>query len=291
MTPKLVADTHCTVGEGPRWHPELGLLLFLDIEAGTVYAYSPKTGECRVFSQGPVTGAITVQEDGTMLLFQDGRISVLERDGKQRVVRTGLCPHNERFNDVLADPEGRVFAGAMGGGEDRLYRIDTDGSVTEVARGLEIPNGMAFSPDLRSLYFTESGPRRIYRFDYDRATGALSNRRVFAEIPAEEGLPDGMTADADGYLWTALWFGGRVKRYAQDGTLESEIMFPARQTSAPVFGGDDLATLYVTTAGGSGADSFAPPGHDPRALRGGGLYAVQVEGVRGTPLFRSRIRF
>lgn len=288
--PELVAATRCEIGEGPLWHPELGLLLFLDIASGTVYVYSPATGAYRVFSQGPATGAMTLQEDGTMLLFQDGRISILNLDGVQREVRSGLCPGNERFNDVIADPEGRVFAGTLGG-NGRLYRVDTDGTITELLDGFGVPNGMAFTPDLKEMYFTDSIPRRIYKFDYDRATGTLSNQRVFAEIPISEGLPDGMTIDAQGHIWTAIWFGGRIKRFAPDGTLEREIHFPVRQTSALVFGGPDLADLYVSTAAGPGADSVKPPGYDVDAApRGGGLYKVHVEGISGKPLFRSRVR-
>src|ERR1035437_3290488 len=150
--PALVAPTKCQIGENPLWHPEAGIVFFLDISAGTILAYTPATGECRPFSQGRVTGGMVLQEDGTLLLFQDGCISVLGLDGVQREVATGLCPGNERFNDVIADPDGRVFAGALGG-SGSLFRIDTDGTVTELFDGFEIPNGMGFTQDGRGMYF------------------------------------------------------------------------------------------------------------------------------------------
>jgi D-xylonolactonase len=145
----LVGPTECQIGENPLWHPEAGIVFFLDISAGTIFAYTPATGECRPFSRGRVTGGMVLQEDSTLLLFQDGCISVLGLDGVQRGVASGLCPSNERFNDVIADPEGRVFVGALGG-SGRLFRIDTDGTVTEVFDGFEIPNGMGFTDDTRA---------------------------------------------------------------------------------------------------------------------------------------------
>src|SRR4051812_13873002 len=200
--PKLVADTRCEVGEGPIWHPDLQRLFFLDIPACVIYDLDPSTSVCGVVSQGAPTGGITLQEDGSLLLFQDGRISVLKPGGVQREVASGLCPGNTRFNDVIADPEGRVFAGAMGG-NGRLIRFDTDGCSQELFDGVGIPNGMGFSPDLRYFYFTDSTARAIYRFTYDRARGAISDRQVFARIPESEGIPDGMTVDSDGFVWTA----------------------------------------------------------------------------------------
>jgi D-xylonolactonase len=288
-TPQLVAPAQCRIGENPLWHPEAGLLFFLDITPGRVYSYCPATEECRLFSEGPVTGGMTLQDDGSLLLFQDGRISLLGLDGVQREARRDCCPGAERFNDVIADAEGRVYAGAMGG-NGLLLRFDPDGSVTEMFDGVGVPNGMGFTPDGKRMYFTDSIPRRIYLFDYDRRTGALSNRRVFAEIPREQGVPDGMTTDSEGYVWSAVWFGGRVKRFAPDGRLDREVLFPVAQTSAIAFGGPDYRDAFVTTAATNEADSLAPPGFETGRPRGGGLYRFQIEGVKGAPLFRSRLR-
>ena len=170
-------------------------------------------------------------------------------------------------------------------------RFEKDGSVTQLFDGLGCPNGMGFTPDDKGMYFTDSVPREIYLFDYDRKTGVLSNRRTFADIPKEIGAPDGMTVDAEGFVWTAIWFGGRVRRYAPDGRLDNEVHLPVTQPSAIIFGGPDLRDIYVTSAFSTEADSFKPPGFDLGAPRGGGLYAFRVEGVSGKPLFRSRIDF
>ena len=288
--PELVANVHCEIGESPLWHSAAQSVFFLDIAAGLVQVYKPSNQEGGLFSRGRVTGGLTLQEDDSFLLFQDGRISVLSLSGTQQEVAHGLCPQNERFNDVIADVDGRVYAGAMGG-NGRLLRIDPDGRVIELFDGIGIPNGMGFSPDLKHMYFTDSVLRHIYRFDYERVTGELTNRRVFAEIPANEGVPDGMTVDAKGYVWTAIWFGGRIKRYAPDGRLDCEVLLPVKQTSAVAFGGPDLQDLYVTTAATHIADSLQPLGYDKTAPRGGGLYRIHLEGVRGIPPFRSRLSF
>lgn len=285
-----MADFACDIGECPVWVAEQELVVYVDISAGAVHSYDPVRNASATLARGRTTGGLTIQTDGSLLLFQDGHISILERDGTVREVASGLCPHNERFNDVIADPEGRVYAGAMGG-NGRLLRFDPDGRVTELFEGVGIPNGMGFSPDLTKMYFTDSVPRHIYCFDYDRASGEISHRRLFAEIPASEGVPDGMAVDAEGFVWTAIWFGGRLKRYTPDGHLDREIFLPARQTSALSFGGKNLDEIYVTTAASTGADDLQPVDYNKTALRGGGLYRVHADGVRGTLPFRSRLSF
>jgi len=287
---QLIAPTDCKVGENPLWHPDVGMLFFLDIPAGVVLRLDPRTGEHCEFSRGPVTGGMTLQEDGSLLLFQDGRISVLGMDGVQRVVAMDVCPLNERFNDVIADPEGRVYAGAMGG-NGRLLRFDVDGTVTELFDDVEIPNGMGFSPDCKRMYFTDSVRRRIYLFDYERESGQIGNRQIFTEIPREHGLPDGMTVDASGFVWTCIWGGGRVTRLAPNGGVDREVLVPARQTTAIAFGGAGLADAFITSASAESSDAFLPPGYDRSTFPGGPLFGFRLEGIQGRASFRSRLTF
>ena len=286
----LVAIVGCEIGESPLWDESRGALLFLDIAGGAVFLYDPGLAACSRVVQTRTTGALTIQRDGSLLLFQDGRIAELDMDGRLREVADGICPDNERFNDAIADPEGRVFAGVIGG-NGNLVRFDVDGTMTVIPDGIGIPNGMGFTPDLTGMYFTDSARRSIYFFDYDRKTGNLANRRVFAEIPIEQGVPDGMAVDCEGFVWTAVWFGSRVKRYAPDGRLDREIALPVTQTSAVAFGGPELANLYVTSAAFGSGDSLLPPGYDLSAPRGGDLYCIRNTGVRGIVPFRSDIRF
>jgi sugar lactone lactonase YvrE len=286
----LIASPGCEIGENPLWHREMGKLFFVDIPSGKVYTYDPLRRDCRVFNRTRVTGGFTLQQDGSLLLFQDGRIATLALDGSLRQVASDQCLGNERFNDVIADPEGRVFAGAMGG-NGRILRFNLDGTVTEMADGFQGPNGMSFTPDLSGMYFTDSPARRIYYFDYDRKNGCLSNRRTFAEIPQDQGLPDGMTVDAEGYVWSAIWFGGRLKRYAPSGRWDRDIFLPVVQVSSVTFGGPELTDIYITTTASTIADSLRPAACHPEAPRGGDLYRARVPGIRGMLPFRSRIKF
>jgi D-xylono/L-arabinono-1,4-lactonase len=289
-TIECVATLDCEIGENPLWHSTDQKLYFVDISKGIVYSYDDSKNRCDVFCRTRVTGGFTIQEDGSFLLFQDGRLATLALDGTVRERLSGLCPGNQRFNDVIADPEGRVFAGAMEG-NGRLFRFDPDGRVTELFDGIGVPNGMGFTPDLRGMYFIDSPARTIYLFDYERATGSLSNRRVFAEIPLDEGLPDGMTVDADGYVWTAIWFGSRLKRFAPDGSLDRDVFLPATQISSVTFGGRNLTDIYVTSTASTTADRWRPSTCDARAFRGGGVYRVRGPGLRGKLPFRSGLRF
>jgi D-xylonolactonase len=189
-----------------------------------------------------------------------------------------------RFNDVQVDPEGRVFATVMPtnaeGNDGKVLRIDPDLTVTTVISGTGIPNGMGFTQDLGGMYFTDSTARTIYRFDYDRASGALSNQRVFLKTGSDISQPDGLTTDEEGGVWSARWDGSALYRYRPDGSQAERIPFPTKKVSCPAFGGPDLTDLYVTTAGG----------HDKaeNGATAGSLFRLRTS-VRGVPDYVSRL--
>lgn len=285
MDPELIADYQCVTGEGPLWHPQEKRLYWVDIPNGRIFRYDPATNSHALFYQGDVLGGFTFQADGALLLFGAKGAITLLRDGALTTVIEEIPEEREsRFNDVIADPEGRVFCGTMPSKDHpaSLYRLDPDGSLTRVLDDVGLSNGLGFTPDLSHLYYTDTLKRVIYRFAYDRATGALSQREVFARVPeiASEGLPDGMTVDAEGTVWSARWDGGCLVRYAPNGEEIQRVTFPAGKVSSAVFGGDDYADLYVTTAGG---DHKAENG--PGA---GALFRIRP-GVKGQPEFFSRI--
>jgi D-xylonolactonase len=235
-------------------------------------------------------GGFTVQEDGALLLFMaGGAVRVWRGEPGPPLVAVAdrvLAERPARFNDVIADPSGRVFCGLQGATADSpgwLYRLDVDGGLQAVVDGARTPNGMGFTPDRTGLYFTDSPLRRIFLYDYDEATGAIGNRRVFARAPDDgrDGSPDGMTVDAEGCVWSARWGGGCVVRYSPAGEEIGRIAFPARYVSSCTFGGEDYRDLYVTTA----LNPFARD-ESPGA---GALYRVRP-GVMGVPEFLSRVR-
>jgi D-xylonolactonase len=280
-----VADTRSHTGEGPLWNPDRERLYWVDIPAGRLWWYDPETDEHGVAydaPSGPI-GGFTLESDGTLLLFTHRTVERFEPDTGATAVVLEVDART-RFNDVIADPEGRVFCGTMPGAETLgdLYRIDTDGRVTTVLEGLDIPNGMGFANGGDTFYVTESEAGAIYAFDYDRETGALTNRRTFREVPSADGVPDGMTVDADDHVWSARWNGGRVVRHAPTGEPVSEIELPARKVSSVTFGGAGYETLYLTTALTDGDRSREGDG-------AGAVFRVTDLETGGVPEFRSRI--
>lgn len=285
MEPELVADFDCVTGENPLWHPGEQRLYWIDIETCRLFRYDPASGRSEQVYQAPeAIGGFTVQADGALLLFMARGAIHTWREGAVTVIRDELpAARDSRFNDVQADPEGRVFAGVMPS-RDRpgmLYRLDRDGSLTRLLDGLGIPNGMGFTPDLRQLYFTDSTSRTIYRFDYDRSSGGLRNQRVFVQLPKDSPeQPDGLTTDTEGGVWSARWDGSALYRFAPDGTVAARVAFPARKVSCPAFGGPNYTDLYVTTAGGN---------HKATEGQGaGGLFRLRP-GVQGMADFPSRV--
>lgn len=292
---KQVVDTECETGEGPLWHPEDEHLYWCDIPRGRVYRYDPAIDdyECVYRDDHEQIGGFTIQRDGSLLLFQEaGAVRQLFRD--DWTTETVLTPDpdrfHERFNDVIADPEGRVFAGVMPDTErgipGQLYRLDTDGTFSLVRESCVLPNGMGFTPDLSQLYFTDtcevdpSKPGYIYQYDYDRKNGSLTDPEVFVDASNIDGYPDGMTVDSEGYVWSAFWDGSAIYRFAPDGTRERTILFDPRKVSSLTFAGDDFHTAYVTTACVETREIEGPGA--------GSVYRVDT-GVAGRPEFRSAI--
>ena len=257
MRVEMIADYRCHTGENPLWHPQSYRLYWTDIPTGRIFQYDPKSGEhAQIYSGRPV-GGFTFQADGGLLLFRDRGNVALWRDGELEEVIPEIPEEiDSRFNDVIADPVGRVFCGTMSSdkAKGRLYRLDLDGRVSPVLAGIGCSNGMGFSTDLRAFYYTDSFAGEIYQFHYNAEDGALSNRQIFATVPKADGLPDGLTVDADGAVWSALWDGSGIIRFDDGGNINLRVQFPARKVSSLTFGGETLQDIYVTTAGGHTKD-------------------------------------
>ncbi len=284
IAPERVADTRCEVGEGPLWHEDERCLYWLDIPPGHLYRYDPSTGQyARVLDAGEAIGGFTIEADGALLLFMArGAVRRWHQGTLETIIDRIPEEEDSRFNDVIADPEGRFFCGTMPSESHlgRLYRLDPGGTLTRLLDWIEISNGLGFTPDLTGLYYTESDKRVIYQFDYDRATGAIANQRVFVRVAPDDGVPDGMTVDAEGYVWSARWDGSSLVRHNPSGNEVLRIRFPAKKVSSVTFGGPDALDLYVTTAGGTNRAAEGPGA--------GALFRLRP-GVRGRLPFRSRI--
>ena len=284
--PRVVADVDCMTGEGPLWHPEEKRLYWVDIPRGRLYRYDPATETHELCFEGRPIGGFTIQADGSLLLFMDRGTVAIWREGCPLEVIIDEIPaeRETRFNEVIADPAGRVFCGTMPAGERpaHLYRLDVDGTLTLLLDDVGLSNGMGFTLDRKGMYYTDTRRQTIYLFDYDEKTGALAHQRVFVQVPDEpgEGHPDGMTVDAEGMVWSARWDGHCLVRYSPAGEEVMRVSFPVPKVSCVTFGGDDYTDMYVTTASVARRDVEGP--------LAGSLFHLNL-GIKGIPEFRSRI--
>lgn len=293
---EVIANDGNLCGEGPHWDEREESIYWTDIDGKRFYRYLWREQRHELVHQGFSVNGFCLQQDAGFLVTSSQGVWLWE-PGKDPLLLASSADGEEcRLNDCLADLEGRVYSGSFHLGEDEsspssfLFRIDTDGSVHIADEGIGFSNGLAFSPDCATLYFTDTTARCIYAYDWRRSDGALRNRRVFVRIDRSEGLPDGLTVDADGFLWCAHWFGGCVTRYDPDGKRERRVEIPASQTSSLAFGGPDLDEVYVTSAAMSNGLILAPEGYDPaKVFVGGPLYRFRP-GIRGKLKFRSRVR-
>ena len=288
-TPSIVCDFGNHTGEGPLWHPEQDSLYWVDIPKGALYRYHPETGNHGRVYKTDMIGGFTIQDDGNILLFEsDGKIEIYDVEQEETNVIVQKINQGYHFNDVIADPEGRVFCGTkrndtlMG----NFYRLDVDGSLHKLREDVNLSNGLGFNGEENLLYHTESGRSKIWKFDYDRTTGELSNKSVFIDVENEQGFPDGMTVDNNDDIWSARWNGGCLVRYSPSGKELGRVEFPAQKVSSLTFGGEDYETAYVTTALGPGES-----GKRSKQQEGSGAGAVfEVDlGVGGRAEYRSRI--
>ena len=244
------------LGEGARWDARRDELLRVDIVAGQVFRDrvidDGSLELIRAYTLEGTVGAIApIEGDDGWLLAAGRGFAHLTLDGDVRILAE-VVPDDSRMNDGICDAHGRFWAGSLAhdhrDGAGALWRLDRDGSITKVLDGLTIPNGIGWSLDRRTIYFIDSGPRLIRAFDFDEIAGSISNGRVLVAVDASVGSPDGLAIDAGGDLWVAVYAGGRVQRYAPDGTLKDEHLVPAAQTTSCAFAGPGLHRLYVTTA-------------------------------------------
>jgi sugar lactone lactonase YvrE len=244
------------IGESPRWDADEQALYWLDIWSNpAIFRLVPATKQFTRWSPGlPVTGQARRMGGGFVLATRTGLYTWDERTGQSQFIFDPEADNRPvRFNDGSADRQGRFWAGSTYADdqfrpEGSLYRLDADRRVRKMAGGLACSNGLGWSPDNKTMYVTAQFAYELLAFDFDPATGEIAHRRSFAKIPEADGLPDGLTVDAEGGVWSAQWGGWRLTRYDPDGKIERVVKLPAPNPTSCVFGGPDLKDLYVTTA-------------------------------------------
>ncbi len=250
-----VGDVTALLGEGPYWRPDDDSLLWVDILRGLLHLTRVADGETMTAELGEVSAAFPAL-DGGILTAGGSRLTLrAAQPGEGWTGRTiAEVPAREgiRFNDAAVDPAGRVWVGSMHTGETQplgeLYRLDPGGKLTPVLRDVTVSNGIAWSPDGARMYYADSPTRQLDMFDYVPATGEVFNRRVFADLSGAEGFPDGLTVDADGCVWVAMFGGGALRRFTPHGQQDAVLPLPVSKPTSCAFGGPHMSELYVTTA-------------------------------------------
>jgi sugar lactone lactonase YvrE len=244
-----VTDPVAHHGEGPVWSAAWGGLRWLDMLAGDLLSFDPDGGVARRHV-GSVVAAVRPRRGGGAVLAVERGFALEDPEGEITYLPELWSGTEIRMNEGGCDPDGRFYCGSMGydqsPGAASLYRLDPDLTVHTILTGVTISNGLEWSPDGSRAYYNDTATRRISVFDYD-VTAGLTNRRTFAEIP-DEGSPDGLTVDAEGGVWTAIYDRGRVHRYRPDGVLDEVLEVPARKVTACAFGGEHLDELFLTTS-------------------------------------------
>ena len=287
---ECVLDVRAALGECPVWCERSQTLYWIDIYDGKLNRFDPASGENRVWRLGEPIGSFALCEDnGILVALKSGIYRFDPADGGVRPVASPERNRPEnRMNDGRCDPAGRFWVGTMRDPSDprrkegTLYRLDPDGSCTAAVADLVVSNGLAFSPDGRTLYHSDSHPsvRAIWAWDFDLAEGRIANRRVFVDTHGMPGRPDGGCCDADGCYWMAGNDGWELVRFTSAGKIDLRIPLPIAKPSMPAFGGRELDTIFVT--------SIRPPGVDlSNQPLAGSLFAVRP-GVKGIlePRFR-----
>ncbi len=293
----IIADYGDFCGEGPLWNNREQALYWTDLARRRFYRYKWSDRRSEIVSESMQVSSYAFNEPGGFVVTNITGIWLWDIESKPTLLAKEIDGHKCIMNDSVADAEGRVYSGSylrdergeFVEGVGCLFRVDTDGSVQIVDEGFQLSNGLGFSPDCRTLYFVDSAVRRIYSYDWQRAAGTLRNRRVFVQVPRSEGIPDGLTVDAEGFVWCAHWFGGCVIRYDPDGKIERRIEIPALQSSSVTLGGPDFSDMFVTSAAKTDSLSLSPPGYDPsNGYIGGPVYHVRAD-IQGREEYRANV--
>lgn len=275
---RCVLDVRASLGECPVWSTAEQALYWVDINAPSLNRFDPATGSNRAMPMPCSIGCFALRKRGGFVVALRDGVWLADAGGtlERKVAPPPYDPAHHRFNDGRCDPQGRLFAGTMNEKRDApsaaLYRIDADFRVTEVLDHLTISNGLAWSPDGRTMYHADTPTRTITVFAFDAATGTPSSGRLFAHFDAEDERPDGSAVDSDGCYWTTFYRGGRVVRFSPAGDLLASYSVPARCPTMCAFGGADLRTLYVTSA-----RQQRDAAELERLPQSGGIFAMRVD--------------
>ena len=291
----ILVDDGNLCGEAPLWDASQQMLYWTDCIGRKFYAYDWKSQKKEVLLDNFEVNGCALDQSGGFTFTNNSGVWFWNKKGKPVSVASTVGNVKLQLNDCIADPEGRLLAGScfydpsaeypLG----KLFCIQPNAEVRILDEGFHLANGLGFSRDGRTLYFTDSVARLIYAYAYDSTTGQVRDRRVFVRVDGSSGLPDGLTVDAEGFVWSAEWYGNCITRYDPEGKLERRIPIPAKQTSSLTFGGPDLRDIFVTSAAKSEPMPVMPPGYDSEnGYFGGALFHLNAD-VQGRLEYRTKL--
>ncbi|WP_131753176.1 SMP-30/gluconolactonase/LRE family protein [Legionella feeleii] len=251
--PNTVLNTEAILGESPLWSVQEGVLYWLDCLRPAIYRFNPLTGENSVIVLAQIVTSVALHSpDYLLVTVEQGYAFANLKTGQLDLIADPYARKAVIFNDGKCDRKGRFWSGTAAKDWQSpigiLFQLTADLSFKPMAEGFILSNGIGFSPDSKHLYFADSMAHTIYRFDFDLQNGIITNKKRFIDIPDTDGLPDGLTVDADGFLWVAMWDGSCINRYSPQGEKVSSIPLPIPRPTSVAFGDHDLSTLYVTSA-------------------------------------------
>ena len=281
---RVVVSSSNLIGESPVWSVTEQALYWVDVEGKLVQRIDSATGDIKRWTMPEVTSCIGLRQRGG--LVAGTRTGFVFLDTIAGAVTPITHPEADipgnRFNDGKVDRAGRFWAGTKNIANSpettgSLYRLDPDLDAQRIDGGISCVNGIGWAPDNRTMYLCDTWLRRIYAYDFEPAAGLARDRRLFAQLAPEDGYPDGLTVDAEGFVWNAHYDGWRITRYAPDGRIDRVLRTPVQQVTSVIFGGADLRTLFVTSA-----RQQRPDDELARLPHSGGVFAMRVD-VPGLP--------
>lgn len=248
----MLVSLGCRLGEGPLWHPGERMLYGVDIEGKSIWRVNPINGVAQHYPIGFRVGCLGLRDQGGFVLAGEQGFATWEPVTGEIIWAAQIeTPRaHTRFNDGSVGPGGRFWAGMMSpeGFENNLYRLDPDLNYHIMETGMGISNGIGWSPDRSTMYFTDSARKVICAYDFDSSGGTIENRRTWVDSGEEVGVPDGLCVDSDGCVWSARWDGWCVARYDPQGKLMATLPMPVQRPTSCAFGGDEMKTLFITSA-------------------------------------------
>ncbi len=253
---ELVVNMGGALGEGICWDETERLLYWIDISENKIFVYNMENSTIKIVDVRQNIGFVALREQGGLVAgLEDGLYSVDVDSGETKcLVKVESDKKSNRFNDGECDCMGRIWAGTMAiedvtNGSGSFYCIDTDFSVEKKIETTRVSNGVAFSPDNKTMYHIDSPTGEVCAYDFDKKAGQISGKRCAVNVPQEMGFPDGMTVDSDGNLWVGMWAGSAVVKYdGATGQMLEKIDIPALHVTTMVFGGADMDEMFVITA-------------------------------------------